>query len=73
MSVGAVELAEWLAESGTHKADLADRIGADRAALWRWLAGERVPRIQYAAAIETVTGIACKKWAQSAPDRGGEK
>lgn len=46
----------WLKAEGLTQAWLARELGVANAVLWRWLAGDRQPRTDFAAAIERITG-----------------
>ena len=63
LAEGGALLIEWLEKHGVSRGEFAELGGADRAAVWRWITGERTPRIEFCAAIEEATGIPCKAWA----------
>jgi gp16 family phage-associated protein len=53
--VGDVLLRDWLAREGQTVAGFARRIGIDRSAVHRWLAGTRRPTVGAALRIEDAT------------------
>lgn len=57
-------LVDWLERNGRTQTWLAEELGIAHAVLWRWIAGERSPRIESCAAIERLTGIPSRAWAQ---------
>lgn len=46
----------WLDQNDRTKAWLARELGVAPAVLWRWMAGERQPRVDFASRIELITG-----------------
>jgi hypothetical protein len=76
-------LKKWLDDNGHSKAWLAEQlvgqdrhgnpqIGIGRSVVWRWLEGERMPRVDFAAQIERITSgkIPASLWI--APRRHGK-
>jgi plasmid maintenance system antidote protein VapI len=61
-------LQKWLEENDKTAAWLAEQLGVDRVVLWRWMVGERTPRIEHCAAIERITNSAvpAASWAEAA-------
>lgn len=54
----------WLSKEKCTRQSFADRIGVDRETLWRWMVGNNPPGISYAAAIEKITHIPARVWAE---------
>lgn len=64
-------LAAWLSEHDQNREALARDIGVSREAIWRWAAGQRIPRITHLVEIERVTGIPIVEWAIAAKPQEG--
>lgn len=63
-------LAEWLREADISRANFAKLIGAS-GNLWRWMVGACAPSLDYAARIESITGIPARMWASHEDLRRG--
>lgn len=48
-------LLEWLKEQDKSQTWFAAEVGVARAVLWRWIVGDQMPRLDFAAKIERVT------------------
>ena len=51
-----MQITDWLTTNDISDADFAARIGVSRQALWRYKAGERIPRRPILERIQSVTG-----------------
>lgn len=65
---GAALLRDRLDALGWTQSHLAERIRATPAAVSRWLSGERVPDLEMAHRIETVTGVLTQSWLRTGTD-----
>lgn len=51
-----------LKRGGHTQAWLARELGVAPAVLWRWIAGECTPRVDFALEIERLTGVSASLW-----------
>jgi len=52
----------WLKREGETEASLADKIGVNRAVLWKWLHDGRSPRVDFAVRLQEKTGVPASAW-----------
>jgi transcriptional regulator with XRE-family HTH domain len=64
-----VTLDQWLHAEKMTQSDFADRMGVAQSSVARWVAGEKVPRPERIALIETLTGgkVTFRDWMSSPP------
>lgn len=60
-----------LKEQGQSREWLAEQLGVDRSVLWRWMMGERTPRVNFAAEIQRLTRVSVSEW--SAAPKASQK
>ena len=60
---GRQQLADWLKRSDTSQASLARQLETSTTNIQRWLHGHRVPRVEFLAKLERLTGIPSASWA----------
>lgn len=63
-------LLRWIEDNNRTQAWLADELQVARESLWRWVVGQRTPRIEHCAAIERITGIEAAAWIAEHTQRG---
>lgn len=64
---GAKALWAWLQSKAWSQAELAREMGITSGLVNKWLHGDRVPGLDYAHALERLTGIATERWSKRAP------
>lgn len=57
----------WLTDRGRTQLWLAAELNVAPAVLWRWIVGDRTPRIEALVRIEDLTGIPAREWAAESP------
>jgi hypothetical protein len=61
-SKGAIALASWLGRSGLSRRALGRQIGASAGSVGRWVTGQYVPSVYWAARIEAATKVPAAWW-----------
>lgn len=61
-----LRLATWISNNGCTRLRFSIALGVDPSMLSHWLRGRGRPSIDYAAAIEVITGIPARDWADPA-------
>lgn len=60
-----IQVDDWLTRNGRTQAWLAEQLSVKPSQLWRWMAGQRVPRIEAATQIQNITGVLATSWGRS--------